>query len=78
MRYLTKKEDSSMLRKNLFAYVLLLLLAVPLGFKSYEAHAASDQQIQELKQMIEQNRREIEESRRQNELLTRKIEQLEG
>jgi len=49
-----------MLRKNMFAYALFLLLAVPLGFKSYDAHAASDQQIQELKQMIEQNRRENE------------------
>ncbi|MEX0999529.1 MAG: outer membrane beta-barrel protein [Thermodesulfobacteriota bacterium] len=67
-----------MLRKNMFAYALLLLLAVPLGFKSYDAHAASDQQIQELKQMIEQNQRENEQNRRQNELLSQKIEQLEA
>jgi hypothetical protein len=67
-----------MFRKNMFAYALLLLLAVPLGFKSYDAHAASDQQIQELKQMIEQNRRENEQNRRQNELLSQKIEQLEA
>ncbi len=62
----------------MFAYALLLLLAVPLGFKSYDAHAASDQQIQELKQMIEQNQRENEQNRRQNELLSQKIEQLEA
>jgi len=67
-----------MLRKNMFVYALLFLLAVPLGFKSYDAHAASDQQIQELKQMIEQNRRENEQNRRQNELLNQKIEQLEA
>ena len=67
-----------MLRKNMFAYALLLFLAVPLGFKSYDAHAAGDQQIQELKQMIEQNRRENEQNRRQNELLSQKIEQLEA
>lgn len=62
----------------MFVYALLFLLAVPLGFKSYNAHAASDQQIQELKQMIEQNRRENEQNRRQNELLNQKIEQLEA
>ena len=67
-----------MLRKKMFVYALLLLLAVPLGFKSYDAHAASDQQIQELKQMIERNRRENEENRRQNEMLMQKIEQLEA
>lgn len=67
-----------MLRKNMFVYALLFLLAVPLGFKSYDAHAASDQQIQELKQMIEQNQRENEQNRRQNELLSQKIEQLEA
>ncbi|MGB3364998.1 MAG: outer membrane beta-barrel protein [Thermodesulfobacteriota bacterium] len=67
-----------MLRKNMFAYALLFLLAVLLGFNSYDAHAASDQQIQELKQMIEQNQRENEQNRRQNELLNQKIEELEA
>lgn len=67
-----------MLRKYMFAFSLLLLLAVLLGFKSYDAYAASDQQIQELKQMIEENRRENEENRRQNELLSEKIKQLEA
>lgn len=67
-----------MLGKSMFAYTLLLLLAVLLGFKSYDSHAASDQEIQELKQMIEQNRRENEENRRQNELLSQKIEELEA
>ena len=67
-----------MLRQNMFAYALLLFLAVILGFKSYDAHAASDQQIQELKQMIEQNRRENEQNRRQNELLNQKIQELEA
>lgn len=67
-----------MLRKSIFAYALLFLLAVPLGFESYDAHAASDQQIEELKQMIEQNRRENEANRKQNELLNQKIQQLEA
>lgn len=67
-----------MLRKYMFAFVLLFLLAAPLGSMSYDANAASDQQIEELKQMIEQNRRENEQNRVQNELLNQKIQQLEA
>lgn len=65
-------------RTFLLAFALLMLLAGPLGLMSYDAHAASDQQIQELKQMIEQNNRQNEENRRQNELLMQRIEQLEN
>lgn len=65
-------------RISILALAVFFLLAGPLGFKSYDAHAASDQEIQELKQMIEENKRQNEENRRQNEVLMQKIEQLEA
>lgn len=58
-----------MRRLNLL--LLAFLVAVPLGLTSYNAHAASDQEVQELKRMIEENRR-------QNELLMQKLEQMEA
>jgi len=67
-----------MIRKSILAFTLFLLIAVPLGFKSYDAHAASDKEIQELKQMIEQNHRQNEQNRRQNELLMQKIDKMEA
>lgn len=48
--------------------LVAFLTVVPLSFTSY---AASDQEVQELKEMIEQNRR-------QNELLMQKLEQMEA
>lgn len=48
--------------------IVAFLTVVPLGLTSY---AASDQEVQQLKEMIEENRR-------QNELLMQKLEQMEA
>lgn len=57
--------------RKLTLLLVLFLLAMPFSFTSYDSHAASDQEIQGLKEMIEQNRR-------QNEELMRKLEQMEA
>lgn len=64
--------------RRIVAFALLMIMTLSLGFKSQEAHAASDQEIQQLKQMIEENRRQNEENLRQNQILMQKIEELEA
>lgn len=53
---------------RLTLFLVAFLTVAPLGFTSY---AASDQEVQQLKQMIEENRR-------QNEMLMQKLEQMEA
>jgi len=54
--------------RRLMIVIVAFLTVVPLGLTSY---AASDQEVQQLKEMIEENRR-------QNELLMQKLEQMEA
>lgn len=66
-----------MRRRFRLTATVLALLMLPL-LLSEAALAASNAEIQQLKQMIEQNRRQNEENLRQNELLMQRIEQLEA
>lgn len=66
-----------MLRRYRVLVVVFALLVLPFLF-SAEARSASDQEIQQLKQMIEENRRQNEENLRQNQILMQKIEELEA